>query len=260
MTSTWARGIAIVCAAASATLTAAQAVPPQTGGQAQQQKPPEAKPPAKRVRVNLAGFELGQAPPPKNSTQLGGGTRSVGSGGTTLLAPAVGRSYSASPLLAWTHSATTEKFDVRIFDRSGAIAYRTVATGRELAYPAVAPPLEPGGSFQWSVQPAASLLGDPSEKSTVVRPAAAELEEIAQQLARPPAGVDPQEWKAQVFTDRRLWYDAVAAWSDMIRLFPGRAEFREKRGQIYDQLPATQALADEDFAAADRLRGGARSR
>ena len=85
-----------------------------------------------------------------------------------------------------------------------------------------------------------------------------EIEAVSRQLAQRPAGVAEAEWQAQVFTERRLWYDAVAAWSALIDRFPDRADLHEKRGQVYDQLPVTQSLADEDYAAAARLRAGAR--
>jgi hypothetical protein len=215
----------------------------------------EQKRPVKRVRVDLSGFELAQAPPPKSSTQLGGGARMIG-GETTLLAPVKGRSFTATPMFAWTHGSQVRKFEFRLFDETGALIQRMHVTGRQVSYPPDAPELLPGTTYLWSVQPEAAMFGGPSRKSAIVRLDAAEIEEISRQLAQPGVNVDPAEWNAQVFTDRRLWYDAVAAWSELIERFPSRADLREKRGQIYDQLPATQALAEEDFAAADRLRTG----
>jgi uncharacterized protein DUF928 len=225
---------------------------PPTG----QEKPVEKKPPVKRVRVDMAGFELGQAAPPKSSTQLGGGTRAMG-GDTVLLAPVVGRCYTATPVVAWTHTAQVQNFEFRLFDPVGKLVHRMRVPARQLTFPADVHPLGPGTTFQWSVQPENAMLGGPSAKATIRRLTAAELDEVAQQLNETsPNGADSQEWKAQVFTDRRLWYDAIAAWSDLIQRFPTRADLREKRGQIYDQLSATQPLADEDFAAAEKLGAG----
>ena len=246
----------LACVACTAALLAAGDVQqsPVPQGQAQE-RPAEKRRPVKRVRVDLSGFELAQAPPPKSSTQLGGGTRMIG-GETTLLAPVKGRLFAATPTFAWSHSSQLQKFEFRLFDDAGALLHRTTVTGRQVSYPPDAPALLPGATYLWTVQPEAAMFGGPSRKSTIVRLPAAEIEEISRQLAQPGPNVDAAEWKAQVFTDRRLWYDAVAAWSELIERFPSRADLREKRGQIYDQLPATQALAEEDFAAADRLRPG----
>ena len=129
-------------------------------------------------------------------------------------------------------------------------------SGRQAVLPADHQ-LEPGSTLQWGVQPRAAMLGGPSAKSTIKRLSAAELAEVSQQLkAAGPGAADPMEWSARVFTDRRLWYDAISAWSDLIQRFPNRADLRERRGEVYEQLPATQSLADDDFAAAEKLRAG----
>ena len=59
----------------------------------------------------------------------------------------------------------------------------------------------------------------------------------------------------QVFTDQRLWYDAIGAYTELIAHSPDRAEAYEKRGMIYAQIAATQPLADADFSRADGLIG-----
>lgn len=236
------------CLGAFALAAALAQTPPAQ--QPPQEKPAEKKAPVKRVRVDLAGFELGQAPAPK-STQIGGGTRSMG-GDTTLLAPAIGRCYTDKPELAWTHSAQVQNFEVRLYDQSGTLVHRLKASGRHSVIPADHA-IQPGGTLIWSAQPENAMLGGPSAKSTIKRLTAAELAEVDQQL-KSPGAADPLEWRAQVFTDRRLWYDAIAAWSELVEKFPHRADLHEKRGQIYDQLPATQPLADEDFAAAEKIK------
>jgi uncharacterized protein DUF928 len=229
----------------------------QTTPQSAPPKPPEAKPPVKRVRADLAGFELAPGAS-KPSTQVGGGTRQLAEGDPVPLAPVVGRCYTATPVFAWSHASQARTFEFRLLDEAGAIVHRATVTGRQFGYPADAPPLQPGATYRWTVQPESTMLGGPSAKATVLRLPAAELDAVSQQLAHPAAGGEAGEWRAQVFTDRRLWYDAVAAWSELIQRLPARADLREKRGQIYDQLPATEHLADEDFAAAERLRAGAR--
>jgi hypothetical protein len=244
-------GMLVRAIALAAMANLAQNPPPQPN----QEQPADRKPPVKRVRVDLAGFELGQTAPPKSSTQIGGGTRSVG-GDTKVLAPVIGRCFTDRPVLAWTVAGQAQNFEVRLFDQAGTLVHRMRVSGRQVALPPDHP-IEPGGTLQWSAQPETAMFGGPSAKATIKRLTAAEIDEIAKQLKGSGSNAgDPQEWQAQVFTDRRLWYDAVAAWSDLIQRFPDRADLREKRGQIFDQLPVTQPLADEDFAAAEKLRAG----
>lgn len=60
--------------------------------------------------------------------------------------------------------------------------------------------------------------------------------------------------RAQLLTDRRLWFDAVEAFSGLIRDDPNDPDVFERRGTIYDQISVTKPLAEEDFAVADKLR------
>ncbi len=66
--------------------------------------------------------------------------------------------------------------------------------------------------------------------------------------------------RARVFTDARLWYDAIDAYNALIERFPDRAELYERRGTIYAQLTCTQSLAEEDLARAERMQAMKRSR
>ena len=60
--------------------------------------------------------------------------------------------------------------------------------------------------------------------------------------------------RAQVFTDARLWYDALDAYTELIERYPSRAELYENRGTIYAQLSRTQELAQADFSRAEKAR------
>ena len=62
--------------------------------------------------------------------------------------------------------------------------------------------------------------------------------------------------RARLFLRHRVWYDAIAAYTDLIEAYPYRAELYEERGMIYAQLDVTQELAEADFARADELAGG----
>ena len=82
-----------------------------------------------------------------------------------------------------------------------------------------------------------------------------EIKEIGDALLS--IGVDGKEHQkqyAQILADHRLWFDAVDAYTDLITKNPEDPELHEKRGEIYDQLPGTHALGEEDFAIAEQLR------
>jgi Domain of Unknown Function (DUF928) len=53
--------------------------------------------------------------------------------------------------------------------------------------------------------------------------------------------------KAKVYVDDRLWYDAVAAYSDVLAGNPNDEDARAARAQIYDQLAVTKPLAEADW-------------
>jgi len=124
------------------------------------------------------------------------------------------------------------------------------------SYPADAPRLEPGRTYFWTVQAASGMFAEPSPPAGFLVMSGAPRQDVDRALAAI-ASADPYEQgraRAKVFTDRRLWYDAVLAYSDLIARFPDRPELYEERGTIYAQLEATQALADEDFARAEGLK------
>jgi hypothetical protein len=57
---------------------------------------------------------------------------------------------------------------------------------------------------------------------------------------------------AQIFVDHRLWYDAIAAYSQIISENRNYAGAYRERAQIYAQLPETEALANQDMEEASR--------
>ena len=99
------------------------------------------------------------------------------------------------------------------------------------------------------------MVGGNAKKDGVTKIPAATPSDLAAA-----ALVDPYQvglkW-ARAFRDRRLWYDALDAYSGLIARYPERAELYEERGTIYAQLEATKALADGDFARADELAASA---
>jgi hypothetical protein len=216
--------------------------------------PEQPKPKLQRVHVDLSGFELDKTAPSGSTTQIGGATRSIG-GSTTLLAPHFCRVFAAHPVFHWSHSSQAQSFEFSLLDDKQNVVYRAHVSGRELRYPDDAPPLEPGAMYGWNVKPEAALLGGASATYRFSRLPQAELDQIAKQLQQIGSDESKRLERAQLFTDRRLWFDTVQELSDAIRAHPQQADLFERRGTIYDQIPATRTLAEEDFAIADKLRG-----
>jgi hypothetical protein len=230
------------------------APPPQANpGAVQNPAPPKSK--LKHVHVDLSGFELDKSDASAAATQIGGGTRGI-DGLTTLLAPRFSRVYAAHPVFQWSHTSQAQNFEFSLFDEKRNLLYKAHVSGREFRYPDSAPPLQAGVVYSWNVRPEAMLLGGVSPTYHFRRLSQTEIDEISQQLERIGAGgISQSELRAQLFTDRRLWFDTIQTLSELIRAHPENPELFERRGIIYDQIQVTNALAEEDFAVADQLRG-----
>ena len=100
-------------------------------------------------------------------------------------------------------------------------------------------------------------MAEPSEPVEFVVQSVEERKALQSALARISGhGLQDELRRAQIFEDARLWYDAVAAYSDVITKFPREPEAYKRRGEIYDQIPETRDLAETDFAHAEKLQGG----
>ena len=232
---------------AGAALTAAAAEPPPTA---------TARPePTRRRRVvsDLSGFELLDAAQLKDRPVVAGATRSLG--GTRpplILAPHLAKLHGARPVFSWQHDA--ERFQFVLSDDSGEEIHAAQVDGRHYQWPADAPRLADGKTYLWSVKPlgpsaalasmAAVVVVTPEERAMIddALAAARAADHYSEGLAR-----------AEVFVGRRVWYDAVAAFGDLIARFPGRAAAYEHRGMLYAQIAATRGAAEEDFTRADAL-------
>ncbi len=232
-----------------------RAQPPQQA-QTKDSKPKQggAPKPEKRRRVitNLAGFDLLEAKTLSKETIMVGATRAMPQ--PVALAPRLGRLYGASPTFAWSYEGASTRFVFALTDDTQAQVWHAEVSGTQYRYPAGAPALQPGRIYFWTVTVSIPVLGatasDPAGLTVV---SAAQRQEIEQKLAQHPgdsyeAGVA----RAQVFTDARLWYDALAAWTELIEHYPDRSELYKQRGTIYAQLAPTKALAESDFARADQ--------
>ena len=92
-------------------------------------------------------------------------------------------------------------------------------------------------------------MGVTSDSALIVIAGGAERDQIAAALAAvTQTGFDGDRARAQVYFDKRVWYDAAQAYTVLIAAHPDDAQLHQMRGTLYDQVPATERLADEDFA------------
>jgi len=226
--------------------------PPKKAGAPAKDEAPE-KPRRKRVVSDLSGFDLLDQGKVKKESMVVGAAR--GFAPPVLMAPRLGRVYGDRPTLEWGDESRPSGFVIALTDESQEELVRTETATTRWVYPANAPPLLPGRTYFWTVQASSGLFAAPSAPAGLMVLAGSQREEIDRALAAVTA--DPYEQgraRAKVFTDHRLWYDAIAAYSDLIARFPDRPEPYEERATIYAQLEATQARADEDFARAEALK------
>jgi hypothetical protein len=237
---------------------ASQTGTPPTKPETQKKDETQEKARRKRVVSDLSGFDLLDQGKVKKESMVVGATR--GFAPPVLLAPRLGRVYGDRPRFEWTDESQPAGFVVAVTDESQQEILRAETAQSPWSYPADAPRLEAGRTYFWTVQASSGLFATPSDPAGLLVMAGAQREEIDRALAAI-AAADPYETaraRAKVFTDHRLWYDAVAAYSDLIARFPDRPEAYEQRAMIYAQLDATQSRADEDFARAEALKAGAR--
>jgi hypothetical protein len=210
---------------------------------------------SKRVRANLSGFELApQQPTTDSSVQIGGGTRG-GVPGPFLYAPHRAKSYSANPTFYWGQPGAMNEFTFRVYDSSDNIVFEETVHGKSYTYPASAPALTPGKTYSWTVQLSGGLMAEPAEPVEFVVQSMEERKALQSALAQISGhGLQDLLRRAKIFEDARLWYDAVAAYSDVIAKFPRQPEAYKRRGEIYDQISETRDLAEADFAYADKLQ------
>jgi hypothetical protein len=203
-----------------------------------------------RVRAKLDGFDLTPKSTSSRPNQIGGASR--GAFGMDLYAPSMGRAYSLTPTFYWSSDDAQAEFTLRVSQPGmGGSLYETKVVGSHFTYPADAPALQPGSTYVWTVAPTLDMMGGPKSASIVIV-GGSERDAVTAALARAQASSDPAAAAAKVYTDMRVWFDAVAAYSSLIDRYPARGEFYQGRADLYDQLPATQKLADIDAAKAHK--------
>src|SRR5271170_4521918 len=208
------------------------------------------------ARVKLDGFDLSSQgahsglTPAKHSlaNQIGGASRGIGA--VKLFAPDKGFAYSLTPTFQWSGSPDT-KYKLEIEDVAAHTTFDTTVDGTTFTYPETAAPLKPGSTYSWKVQPEIDIMGGVSDSALIVIAGGPEREQIEAALAAITQTGEPGDRaRAQVYFDKRVWYDAAEAYSILIAAHPDDPELHRMRGTLYDQVPATQKLADQDFAMA----------
>jgi hypothetical protein len=224
-----------------------QSAPPTNATSTTQNQTDNANRP-RRAQAQLTGFDL--APDKASANQIGGASRSVSNGRIVLSAPHKGRVYSLRPFFWWQGDANAA-YTFHIQDVSGQVTWTRSVTGLTLTWPPDAPALTPGGTYLWRVTPESSLLAPPPPAAMIVVLADAERSEIQAALAQAQgSGVDAGIAQAKIYFDHRLWYDVVMEYDSLIAQYPGESRLYDLRGGVYDQLPATQVLADADYSHA----------
>jgi Domain of Unknown Function (DUF928) len=202
----------------------------------------------RRAQAQLAGFDL--APDKASANQIGGASRGVGSSTLVLYAPHKGLVYSLRPSF-WWRGDPNATYTFHIQDVTGGSGWDRPVTGVSLIYPADAPPLVPGKTYLWRIEPSSPLLGPPPPAAMIVVMSDTDRASIDAAVAQiQGSDVNAGIARAKVYFDHRLWYDAVMQYDDLIAQNPGQAQLYGLRGAVYDQLPVTQPLADADYTHA----------
>jgi hypothetical protein len=188
---------------------------------------------------------------------VAGATRVLGAKPPVILAPRLAKVHGASPVFAWQHEG--DRFAFVLWDEAGNELHAAEVDGPSYTLPGGAPRLADGQTYLWNVKLAAPAAA-PAATAGVLVVTSAERERIDEALA---AAKDEDAYReglarGEAFVAERVWYDAVAVYSDLIARFPGRPEAWERRATLFAQIPALASQADSDFARADALTSSRR--
>lgn len=211
-----------------------------------------------RIIPDLSGFELTEPEMLKRQPMVVGATRGFPTEpkAPEALAPHLGKVYALDPIFVWSDTEGHRKTEFALTDSANVEIFRTPVSGAQFHYGAAAPALEPGRTYFWRLEvSSASGSRRSSTPAGIVVVGAAERNRIDAALAAIHEEDARRETlaRAKVFTDFRIWYDAIAAYTDLIAGAPQRPELYEARGNLYAQFQVTRALAEQDFTRADSL-------
>jgi hypothetical protein len=181
-----------------------------------------------------------------------GGSRTAAIPSAILLAPKRAKFYGANATFDWSFTGHNEGYILIITDEDETQLLHQQLKETHYRLDSSATKFQPGQTYYWRVQVLPNpLASEPLEFEVV---SAEESQTITKAIAAIPT-TDPYQSalaKAQIFTDHRLWFDALGAYDDLIAKYSDRAELYDRRGAIYAQIPATKPLSESDFARADK--------
>ena len=188
---------------------------------------------------------------------LGAGSRGGGASTTELFAPGLGLSYSTRPVFYWQTAKGGGATSFRLYDANDDEVFEIDVTGKSsFVYPEQAPELKPGATYRWTVEARGIGMTEPPPPTRFTVLSGAERQKVQDSLADLRGnGKSDRVERAQLFADDRLWYDALAAYSQLIADYPNDAALYQERAEIYDSLPQTRELAAEDMARAKSPSG-----
>jgi hypothetical protein len=207
--------------------------------------------PKRKLDADLSGFDVSDDKGKKVSTMLGG-SRTAAIPSATLLAPHRAKFYGASALFPWSFTGHNEGYVIIVTDEDETQLVRQQVKEPHYLFDPDKVKLEAGQVYYWRVQVLPNPLA--SEPLEFVVVSAEERQAIDKELAAIPSGDAYQSVfaRARVFTDHRLWFDALGTYDELIAKYPNRSELYQDRGTIYSQIAATKPLADADFARASQ--------
>jgi Domain of Unknown Function (DUF928) len=210
------------------------------------------KPAKKKLDAGLSGFDLSDDKSKKMATMFGG-SRGASYPSATLYAPKVAKFYGGDALFQWASEGKNNGYVLLITDEDETQIVKEPV--KESCYRLMGgqSKLKAGETYYWRVQVLPSTIAGDSLGIKVV--SAVERQAIDKALAVVHGDAYTTGLaRAQVFTDHRLWFDAIGAYSELIEKYPHRAELYEQRGKIYAQIDATSKLAEADAVRAEDLK------
>jgi Domain of Unknown Function (DUF928) len=211
-----------------------------------------AKPPKKKLTADLSGFDLPDDKSKKMSTMFGG-SRGASFPSATLYAPKLAKFYGGAALFQWTADGKNDGYVLLITDEDETQIVKQPVKDAHYKWTAEQNKLKAGETYYWRVQVLPSATAGDSLGIKVV--SAIERQAIDKALAGV-QGADAYKTglaRAKIFTDHRLWFDAIGAYTELIEKYPTRADLFEQRGKIYAQVDATSKLAEADSVRAADL-------
>jgi hypothetical protein len=192
-----------------------------------------------RVRAKLDGFDLSPQSS-KSANQIGGASHDLGS--PRLYAPHAGKAFSVMPVFYWGTAEPAQKVTFRLTTLNGKTMCEVTTTADHVAYPQDGASLIVGQTYRWSIYPENDRLGGPPRPALISIVDGNERAAVEIELGKNPAAAN------SIFVNHRIWYDAVAGYTAALDQNPGDQDALKGRAAVYDQLPATEPLADADWS------------